>query len=122
IAAPRARVVDERGADVAEKHYNSGSLIQLKCYVDRVPFPPGKLVWRKASTVLTFNTSVGGISVKADPVTGLVTSRLYVANAAPSDSGVYSCWYEEYVHDNVTVHVIAGEYPAAMQHDSLPDS
>ncbi|XP_018025013.1 uncharacterized protein LOC108680648, partial [Hyalella azteca] len=122
ITAPRARIVDERGADVSEKHYNSGSLIQLKCHVDRVPFPSGRVTWRKADTVLTFNTSIGGISVKGEPATGLVTSRLYVANASPRDSGTYSCWYEDYAHDNVTVHVIAGEYPAAMQDDSLTDS
>lgn len=59
--APRTRIVDDRGSDVSEKHYNSGSMIQLKCLVDRVPFPAGKLAWKKGSTVLQFNTSVGGI-------------------------------------------------------------
>ena len=59
--APRSRIVDERGSDVSEKHYNSGSMIQLKCFVDRVPFPSGQVRWKKGNTILMFNTSIGGI-------------------------------------------------------------
>ena len=58
---PVARVVDERGDHVEEKHYNSGSMIELKCIVEQVPFPPGPVTWRRGATVLTFNTSRGGI-------------------------------------------------------------
>ncbi|XP_071521684.1 uncharacterized protein [Panulirus ornatus] len=122
VTEPVARVVDERGTKVLEKHYNSGSMIELKCIIERVPFPHGAVTWRRDATTLTYNTSRGGISVKGDKSSGYLRSRLYVADATPSDSGVYSCWYKNFTSDTVTVHVIAGENSAAMQHDALPGS
>lgn len=50
-----------------------------------------------------------GHSVKGDPTSGFIRSQLYVREASPSDSGVYSCWYGNYTKDTVTVHVLAGE-------------
>ncbi|XP_042871048.1 basement membrane-specific heparan sulfate proteoglycan core protein-like [Penaeus japonicus] len=120
VTEPCARVVDERGTKVHDKHYNSGSMIELKCEIESVPFPPAAVTWRRGATLLSFNTSRGGISVKGDATSGYIRSRLYVADASPSDSGLYSCWYGNYTSDTVTVHVIAGENSAAMQHDSLP--
>ncbi|XP_063845905.1 basement membrane-specific heparan sulfate proteoglycan core protein-like isoform X2 [Scylla paramamosain] len=122
VDVPIARVVDERGDQVEEKHYNSGSMIELKCIVNQVPFPHGPVTWRRGATVLTFNTSRGGISVKGQQDWGFVRSRLYVARAQPSDSGRYSCCYTNTTCDSVTVHVIAGENPAAMQHDTTPEA
>ncbi|KAK8728649.1 hypothetical protein OTU49_009074 [Cherax quadricarinatus] len=122
VTEPVARVVDERGTKVLEKHYNSGSMIELKCVIEKVPFPHGPVTWRRDATTLTYNTSRGGISVKGDAAAGYIRSRLYVADATPSDSGVYSCCYSNFTRDTVTVHVIAGENSAAMQHDALPGS
>ncbi|XP_045116146.1 uncharacterized protein LOC123507401, partial [Portunus trituberculatus] len=122
VTVPVARVVDERGTKVQEKHYNSGSMIELKCIVDQVPFPHGPVTWRRGTTILTYNTSRGGISVKGNEAGGYIRSRLYVADATPHDSGFYSCWYKNITSDTVTVHVIAGENSAAMQHDGLPGS
>ncbi|KAK8381629.1 hypothetical protein O3P69_018614 [Scylla paramamosain] len=122
VTVPVARVVDERGTKVQEKHYNSGSMIELKCIVDQVPFPHGPVTWRRGATILTYNTSRGGISVKGNEAGGFIRSRLYVADATPQDSGFYSCWYKNITSDTVTVHVIAGENSAAMQHDGLPGS
>ncbi|KAK8745025.1 hypothetical protein OTU49_000405, partial [Cherax quadricarinatus] len=122
VIAPRARVVDERGTEVQEKHYKSGSMIELTCLIEQVPFPHDPVTWRRGTTVLTYNTSRGGISVKGEPDAGYIRSRLYVADAAPADSGVYSCWYCNYTSDTVTVHVLAGENSAAMQHDTQPET
>ncbi|XP_064089318.1 uncharacterized protein LOC135203515 [Macrobrachium nipponense] len=122
ITEPVARVVDERGRDVVDKHYNSGSMIELKCIIEKVPFPHEIVTWRRGDTPLAFNTSRGGISVKGSKDSDYIRSRLYVANASPADSGVYSCWYSNYTSDNVTVHVIAGENSQAMQHDALPET
>ncbi|KAK4306071.1 hypothetical protein Pmani_022077 [Petrolisthes manimaculis] len=130
IPEPRVRVVEEGGRDVEEKHYNSGSRIELQCVIDRVPFPPRPVTWRRGNTVLAFNTSRGGISVKGDEAAGFLASRLYVTNAAPSDSGRYSCCYHTFASDTVTVHVIAGcvqivpvcENSAGLQHDAPPES
>ncbi|XP_069176004.1 zwei Ig domain protein zig-8 isoform X1 [Procambarus clarkii] len=122
VIAPRARLVDERGTEVLEKHYKSGSMIELMCLIEQVPFPHGPVTWRRGTTVLTYNTSRGGISMKGDPGAGYIRSRLYVADAAPSDSGLYSCWYANHTSDTVAVHVLAGENSAAMQHDALPET
>ncbi|XP_042861101.1 uncharacterized protein LOC122246536 [Penaeus japonicus] len=121
VTEPQVQVVDERGTKVVDKHYNSGSMIELKCVIEKVPFPHLTVNWLRGSTVLSFNTSRGGISVKGDAASGYIRSRLYVADASPSDSGLYSCWYGNYTSDTVSVHVIAGENSAAMQHDALPD-
>ncbi|XP_069176005.1 uncharacterized protein [Procambarus clarkii] len=61
VIAPRARLVDERGTEVLEKHYKSGSMIELMCLIEQVPFPHGPVTWRRGTTVLTYNTSRGGI-------------------------------------------------------------
>ncbi|XP_042893572.1 obscurin-like [Penaeus japonicus] len=122
VTEPRSRIVDERGEDVLEKHYNSGSMIELKCIIDRVPFPHLPVTWRRGAVTLVFNNSRGGISVKGDATSGYLASRLYVAKASPTDSGRYACWYGNYTSAFVTVHVIAGENSAAMQHDSLPEA
>ncbi|XP_066983855.1 zwei Ig domain protein zig-8-like [Macrobrachium rosenbergii] len=121
VTEPQVQVVDERGTKVVEKHYNSGSMIELKCVIESVPFPYGHVTWKRGQETLQFNTSMGGISVRGDADTGYIRSRLYVANASPAHTGVYSCWYNNYSSDAVTVHVIAGENSAAMQHDKVPD-
>ncbi|XP_064089193.1 zwei Ig domain protein zig-8-like [Macrobrachium nipponense] len=121
VIEPQVQVVDERGTKVVEKHYNSGSMIELKCVIESVPFPYGHVTWKRGQETLQFNTSMGGISVRGDADTGYIRSRLYVANASPAHTGVYSCWYNNYSSDAVAVHVIAGENSAAMQHDKVPD-
>ncbi|CAL4152073.1 unnamed protein product, partial [Meganyctiphanes norvegica] len=93
VIEPRASVVDERGKKVVEKHYKEGSMIELLCLVDRIPFPHQEVVWTRTEEVLVFNNSRGGISVRGEPKRGTVTSRLYVANVSPSDSGIYACVY-----------------------------
>ncbi|CAL4154335.1 unnamed protein product [Meganyctiphanes norvegica] len=122
VIEPRARVVDDKGTAVFEKHYNSGSMIELRCIIDRIPFPHAPVTWAKGRQVLSFNTSRGGISVKGDSIKGVVVTRLYVASASPGDSGNYSCVYGSYTRDSVAVHVIAGENSAFMQPDASPSS
>ena len=62
ISEPRVRIVDEnRGIDVEEKHYNNNSMIELKCIIDRIPFPPKNVIWRRGNTILVFNNSRGGV-------------------------------------------------------------
>ncbi|KAK3870361.1 hypothetical protein Pcinc_024412 [Petrolisthes cinctipes] len=125
VIVPTTRVVDGRGGRVAEQHYQSGSRIELTCVIEQVPFPHGPVTWRRGAATLAFNTSTGGISVKGDPSSGFIRSRLYVADATPTDSGLYTCCYHAHAHahtcDSVAVHVLAGENSAAMQHDASPD-
>ncbi|XP_068250263.1 zwei Ig domain protein zig-8-like [Palaemon carinicauda] len=108
VTEPQVQVVDDRGTKVAEKHYNSGSMIELKCVIESAPFPYGQVTWKRGQETLRFNSSVGGISVRGNADTGYIRSRLYLADASPPHTGVYSCWYNNYSSDEVTVHVIPG--------------
>ncbi|KAL4091062.1 hypothetical protein QTP88_025803 [Uroleucon formosanum] len=55
-------------------------------------------------------------SVKTDILTNGAKSRLFIANAQTSDSGKYTCSLTDIASTSVTVHVLNGETPAAMQH------
>ena len=62
FSEPRVRLIDENeGLDVTEKHVNIGSMIELKCIIDRIPFPHLLVTWRRGHTTLVFNNSRGGI-------------------------------------------------------------
>ena len=50
-------MVDERGEDILEKHYKEGSMIELRCMVDRVPFPHEEIILTRTDEVLVFNNS-----------------------------------------------------------------
>ncbi|EFN89588.1 hypothetical protein EAI_04972 [Harpegnathos saltator] len=56
-------------------------------------------------------------SVKTDMGAAGAVSRLYIANANKKDSGNYSCALADVAAATmVSVHVLNGENPAAMQH------
>ncbi|CAL4126804.1 unnamed protein product, partial [Meganyctiphanes norvegica] len=101
-----------------------GLVIGIMCVVG-----PVLLEWRKVLLLAVIHVSVAAASlrcnlfVRGEPKRGTVTSRLYVANVSPSDSGIYACVYGNgRTRDTVAVHVIAGENSAAMQHDAVPTS
>ncbi|XP_050424327.1 uncharacterized protein LOC126835644 isoform X2 [Adelges cooleyi] len=116
IIVPELEITDERGVPVKDKFYYVGSTIELKCFITKVPQPSQFIVWRHESTNLNYDTSRGGISVKTDILTNGAKSRLFVANAQTSDSGKYTCSLTDIARTSVTVHVLNGETPAAMQH------
>ncbi|XP_050520230.1 myotilin-like [Daktulosphaira vitifoliae] len=116
IIVPQLEITDERGVPVKDKFYYVGSTIELKCFITKVPQPSQFIVWRHESTNLNYDTSRGGISVKTDILTNGAKSRLFVANAQTSDSGKYTCSLTDIARTSVTVHVLNGETPAAMQH------
>ncbi|KAI5722046.1 hypothetical protein M8J76_002860 [Diaphorina citri] len=136
-------IADERGVSIKNKYYNSGSTIELKCTITKIPQPNHFILWKHGNRVLNYDTSRGGISVKTDMLHNGAKSRLFIANAVATDSGNYTCSLAENaatvvtVHvlnvsvatdsgytyslaENaatvVTVHVLNGETPAAMQH------
>lgn len=116
IIVPQLEITDERGVQVKDKFYYVGSTIELKCYITKVPQPSQFIVWRHETTSLNYDTSRGGISVKTDILTNGAKSRLFIANAQTSDSGKYTCSLTDIASTSVTVHVLNGETPAAMQH------
>ncbi|XP_066602776.1 zwei Ig domain protein zig-8 [Prorops nasuta] len=122
VSVPKVEIVDEHGATAGDKFYKAGSTIELKCVVSRVPRPSGNVIWRHGFRTLNYDTTRGGISVKTDMDSEGAVSRLYIAYAKKEDSGNYSCALADVAATTVSVHVLNGENPAAMQHGgcSLP--
>ncbi|XP_055716828.1 fibroblast growth factor receptor 3-like [Phlebotomus papatasi] len=116
VVVPRVEIVDERGGAGADKFYKAGSTIELKCVISKVPQPTTYVMWKHGQRMLNYDTSRGGISVKTDLKPGGAVSRLYIANANRYDSGNYTCSLADVAATTVTVHVLNGENPAAMQH------
>ncbi|KAF7997951.1 hypothetical protein HCN44_009349 [Aphidius gifuensis] len=122
VSVPRVEIVDEHGATAGDKFYKAGSTIELKCVVSKVPHPSGYVTWRHGSRMLNYDTIRGGISVKTDMGAEGAVSRLYIANANKKDSGNYSCALADVAATTVSVHVLNGENPAAMQHGKSSSS
>ncbi|XP_050738864.1 zwei Ig domain protein zig-8-like [Eriocheir sinensis] len=96
-------------------HLNTGSTINLTCLVEYSPEPPEFIYWSHNAKIISYDSSRGGVTVileKGD----LTTSTLLIQRARPSDSGLYDCSPSNAAPANVTVHVLNGEHPAAMQH------
>lgn len=98
-----------------DMHINTGSTINLTCLVEYSPEPPDFIYWNHNNKIISYDSSRGGVTVileKGD----LTTSSLLIQKARPSDSGRYDCSPSNAASANVTVHVLNGEHPAAMQH------
>ncbi|XP_076767196.1 zwei Ig domain protein zig-8 [Xylocopa sonorina] len=117
VSVPKVEIVDEHGATAGEKFYKAGSTIELKCVVSNIPHLTGYITWRHGSRTLNYDITRGGISVKTDMAPTNAISRLYIANANKKDSGNYSCALTDVAAaTTVSIHVLNGENPAAMQH------
>ncbi|XP_046633762.1 uncharacterized protein LOC124313087 isoform X1 [Daphnia pulicaria] len=116
----------------AELFVKKGSDINLTCVTvtDEHQQPPSGLLaasppgnktphyftWHHNGQVLNYSAR-GGMSVTTDTIDG--QSRLLLARAGPRDSGNYTCVPGPGATPaSVTVHVLNGEQPAAMQRDN----
>ncbi|XP_015603619.1 hemicentin-2 [Cephus cinctus] len=107
-----------------EVYVKKGSTISLTCTVNAQDVPPGNLTWYHAGSVIDFDGPRGGVSLETEKTKSGTTSKLLVTRALLKDSGNYTCFSNRAVPTSVTVHVLNGEHPAAMQHGSTghPDS
>ncbi|KPJ00358.1 hypothetical protein RR46_02746 [Papilio xuthus] len=122
-AVPSARILG--GPDL---HVDIGSTINLTCLIQFSPEPPAYIFWYhedevSGRKVISYDSSRGGVSVVTEKGAA-TTSYLLVQDAAPADSGRYSCSPSNAEVASVRVHVLNGERPAAMQTGSagLSDS
>ncbi|CAB3251063.1 unnamed protein product [Arctia plantaginis] len=119
---PSARILG--GPDL---HVDMGSTINLTCLIQFSPEPPAYIFWYHEDEVISYDSSRGGVSVVTEKGAA-TTSYLLVQDAAPADSGRYSCSPSNAEVASVRVHVlnvghdtneygydVAGERPAAMQ-------
>ncbi|KPU79571.1 uncharacterized protein Dana_GF17168, isoform C [Drosophila ananassae] len=102
-------------------YIESGSTINLTCVILNSPEPPAYIFWNHNNAypshpqIINYDSPRGGVSVvtnKGDTT----TSFLLIKSARPSDSGHYQCNPSNAKPKSVTVHVLNGEFPAAMQH------
>ncbi|XP_045524974.1 zwei Ig domain protein zig-8-like isoform X2 [Pieris brassicae] len=124
VVVPSARILG--GPDL---HVDMGSTINLTCLIQFSPEPPAYVFWYHEDEVsgrkqvISYDSARGGVSVVTEKGAA-TTSYLLVQDAAPADSGRYSCAPSNADLASVRVHVLNGERPAAMQTGSagLSDS
>ncbi|XP_053961975.1 uncharacterized protein LOC128865717 [Anastrepha ludens] len=107
----------------SDLYVKSGSDINLTCRIMQGPHELGNIFWYKGNEIIDMSANLNEIdsgtriSVDSDWTDGL-TSRLKIRRAMPSDTGNYTCVPTIAKTSSVYVHVIIGEHPAAMQHNS----
>ncbi|GAB0090398.1 Immunoglobulin-like domain [Sergentomyia squamirostris] len=109
----------------SDLYVKSGSDINLICRLSHRLLDAGYLFWYKDAVILEAAINANEISsdiskritVDTDWSDGL-TSRVTIRRAVQGDTGNYTCSPSIAASSSVYVHVIIGEHPAAMQHNS----
>ncbi|XP_063617103.1 zwei Ig domain protein zig-8-like isoform X3 [Cydia splendana] len=103
VVVPSARILG--GPDL---HVDMGSTINLTCLIQFSPEPPAYIFWyHEDEQVISYDSSRGGVSVVTEKGAA-TTSYLLVQDAAPADSGRYSCSPSNAEVASVRVHVLNG--------------
>ncbi|XP_021919694.1 uncharacterized protein LOC110829846 isoform X2 [Zootermopsis nevadensis] len=95
-------------------HVDRGSTINLTCTIKDSTEPPAYIFWYHHEDVINYDSSRGGVTVITEKGE-VTTSYLLIQDAVASDSGRYSCRPSNAEGAVVKVHVLNGEFPAAMQ-------
>lgn len=97
-----------------ELYIDVGSTVNLTCIVKHLPDPPTSVHWTHNNEEINYDSPRGGVSViteKGD----ITTSYLLIQRATIADSGTYTCLPSNANPKSVTVHILQGEHPAAVQ-------
>ncbi|XP_008210347.1 hemicentin-2 [Nasonia vitripennis] len=98
-----------------DMYINRGSTMNLTCVVLHSPEPPPAISWTHDEKEINYDSPRGGVTVITEKGEQ-TTSYLLIQRAQPADSGKYTCHPSNANTQTVTVHVLNGEHPAAMQH------
>lgn len=102
-----------------EMFIRTGSAINLTCVISQSPEPPPFVFWYHNDRMINYISSKGDITLQKSSADTAI-SRLYIRRALVMDSGNYTCGPANAEPVSISVHVVNGEKPAAMQHDSNP--
>ncbi|XP_014216843.1 lachesin-like, partial [Copidosoma floridanum] len=115
VVEARARIMGEQDIMV-----NPGSTLTLTCVMSQGPHNLGTVNWfRGNGQIMTSTMADNEVEPRIIVETkwsDALTSKLKINRIKLSDSGNYSCVPTAAERASVNVHVINGEYPAAMQH------
>ncbi|XP_050435857.1 zwei Ig domain protein zig-8-like [Adelges cooleyi] len=92
-----------------------GSTINLTCVVLHSPEPPSYIFWNHNNAIISYDSPRGGVNVVTEKG-AVTTSHLLIQEARVEDNGRYQCNPSNSQPKSINVHVLNGEYPAAMQH------
>ncbi|XP_046655432.1 uncharacterized protein LOC124349012 isoform X1 [Daphnia pulicaria] len=98
-----------------EFHVDVGSHVNLTCIVQFSPEPPEYVFWHHHDQELRHDSSRGGVAIVTDKTNPVTSTSLLLRQVRLSDSGKYSCTPSNADPASVTLHVLQGERPAAMQ-------
>ncbi|XP_026463170.1 uncharacterized protein LOC113365840 isoform X2 [Ctenocephalides felis] len=114
VVEPTTNIIGE-----PDLYIDRGSTINLTCVVLFSPEPPAYIFWNHNDAIISYDSPRGGVSVITEKGE-TTTSFLLIQQARPADSGQYQCNPSNAQSRSVTVHVLNGEYPAAMQRGGQP--
>ncbi|CAN8029149.1 unnamed protein product, partial [Ixodes persulcatus] len=100
-------------------YIQSGNTINLTCVVTDSRAPPVYVFWYHDDRMINYDSARrAGVRMATERGHSTTVSRFQVPDASTGDSGNYSCVPSYADPANITVHVLNGEKPAAMQHGS----
>ncbi|XP_069182601.1 lachesin [Procambarus clarkii] len=105
----------------SELHVRSGSTVTIKCVVSHALHPPNYVFWYHEDARVPESSWTG---VEQTPLTRVTeeasVAALTIASVTHAHAGNYTCAPAALKSVSVTLHVLNGERPAAMQHGSNP--
>ncbi|XP_070499901.1 uncharacterized protein [Chironomus tepperi] len=107
VNAPTIFIVDEQGIPLLDKYYEVDSTIQLTCIVRHISMMSSVVFWiHNNNSILNYDVTRGGISVRTDLMEIGANSTLLVAKVNTTDAGNYTCSIGESQQYTVLVHVL----------------
>nr|XP_016935035.1 uncharacterized protein LOC108013606 [Drosophila suzukii] len=116
VNAPKVMIVDEVGDPLQEKYYEIDSTLQLSCVVRNVAMTSSVVYWKHIDSILNYDVTRGGVSVKTELMEDGANSTLSIAKISKTDSGNYTCSISEFQNFTIVVHILNGESFAELHH------
>ncbi|KAG1674867.1 Zwei Ig domain protein zig-8 [Nymphon striatum] len=110
VVVPKTKITS-----APDLYVRSGSSIRLECIISQSPDPPVFVFWYHDERMINYDVKRSRIKTAHKLNKNTARSVLTIDDAGPSDSGNYTCYPSNSKKAHITVHVLNGEKPAAMQ-------